>query len=1056
MRFVFMFCSLLVLLPFARGQEAAPLWLRYPAVSPDGRNIAFSYKGDIYRVSVDGGQAVQLTTHPGYDSRPVWSPDGERIAFQSDREGSLDIYVISANGGSPVRITAQSGDEIPCCFDPSGQFVYFTAVNGYSQECGQYPLADGMRQLYRVPIEGGRIVRLTSLPVNDAAINAEGNLFLYHDCKGYEDEWRKHHTSSITRDVWLFDAKQQTTKRLTFFDGEDREPVFTPGGQSFYYLSERSGCFNVWKADLENPSTPIQLTSHDRHPVRSLSVATDGTLCYSYDGEIYTLHEGGDPRKVEIVIRTDQVDAEETITTFSDGIREMAVSPGGKEVAFIYRGDLFVASTEFGTVRSLTNTPWQERQIDFSPDGRSIVYAAEKEGVWNIYSLSLVNKNEKGFTYATRWEEKQLTCSQDLPCFQPHYSPDGRYVAYLENRTTLKVLDLTTGKSVVALDGKYNYSYSDGDQEYAWSPDSRWLVVSYFEHGGWKHPDLGLVPADGSRPPINLTQSAYFDNNPQWVLRGNAILYRTDRHGYRNHGSWGTYSDLYLLFLRSGEWLNWQKSREEREIFGLDTLVDGPFELEELTDRMVRLTWSPSSVGDAYLTPDGRRLYYSASSQDGYDLWVKDFGNQSLRLCLKNGGGRLVPDEKSNRLFILSGGQIRILNLATEQCQALAFKAEFHWRPQKERSYIFEHVWKQMADKLYAPDMNGVDWAYYHDAYRRFLPHINNNYDFSEMVSEMLGELNVSHTGMRYYHRDRDITGHLGVFFDETYDGDGLRIVEILRQGPLDIPGKGIKPGVIIRAVNNRPILQDEDWLPLLNRTVGRRTLLTLYDPVSRKEWNVSVKPMASVDRLLYNRWVARQRAIVDSLSDGRIGYVHVQGMNSSSFRRVFSEALGLERNKEAIVIDTRFNTGGWLHEDLLTLFSGRKYMDISPRGQHVSIEPFNKWSKPSVLLVGEGNYSDAHAFPYGYRTLGLGKIIGMPVPGTMTLVWWEYQQDPSLQFGIPQMGIKANNGQYLEHQQLEPDIRVENNPNLLMRGIDQQLEKAVEVLLQELDSSPK
>ena len=178
--------------------------------------------------------------------------------------------------------------------------------------------------------------------------------------------------------------------------------------------------------------------------------------------------------------------------------------------------------------------------------------------------------------------------------------------------------------------------------------------------------------------------------------------------------------------------------------------------------------------------------------------------------------------------------------------------------------------------------------------------------------------------------------------------------------------------------------------------------------------------------------------------------------MDSPSFRKVFSEALGLERNKEAIVIDTRFNTGGWLHEDLLTLFSGRKYMDISPRGQHVSIEPFNKWSKPSVLLVGEGNYSDAHAFPYGYRALGLGKIVGMPVPGTMTLVWWERQQDPSLQFGIPQMGIRANNGQYLEHQQLEPDIRVENDPNALMRGIDQQLETAVKVLLQELDTPEK
>ena len=1051
-----MFCSWLALLSFAQGQEATPLWLRYPAISPDGGTIAFSYKGDIYRVSADGGPARQLTSHPAYDSRPVWSPDGKRIAFQSDREGSLDVYVMNADGGAPVRLTAQSGDEIPCCFDPSGRLVYFTAANGYSRECGQYPMDEGMRQLYSVPVNGGRIVRVTSLPVNDAAVSEDGDLFLYHDYKGYEDEWRKHHTSSVTRDVCLFDAKRQTTRRLTSFDGEDREPLFAPDGQSFYYLSERSGCFNVWKAGLTNPSTPVQLTSHDRHPVRSLSVAADGTLCYSYDGEIYTLHEGEKPRKVKISIVTDQVEAAEVITAFSDGIREMAVSPGGKEVAFIYRGDIFVVSTDFGTARCLTDTPFQERHIDFSPDGRSIVYAAERDGTWNIYALSLVDADEKSFVYANRLEEKLLTHSKNAPCFQPRYSPDGRRVAYLENRTTLKVLDLTTGKSVTALDGKYNYSYADGDQEFAWSPDGRWLVASYFEHGGWKHPDLGLVPADGSRLPVNLTCGAYSDDNPRWVLGGNAILYRTDYHGYRSHGSWGSNSDLYLLFLRSAEWHNWRKTREEREVYGVDSVRPGPFELDGLADRMERVTWSPSSVGDAYLTPDGRKLYYSASSQDGYDLWVKDFRDQSLRLCLKNGGGRLIPDEDSGRLFILSGGRIQVLDLATEQGKPLAFRAEFRLRPREERAYIFEHTWKQMADKLYDPEMNGVDWAYYRETYRRFLPHINNNYDFSEMVSEMLGELDVSHTGMRYYRNDRDITGKLGAFFDETYDGDGLRIAEILHQGPLDIPDKGIRPGVIIRAVNNRPILRGEDWLPLLNRTAGRRTLLTLYDPATRKEWNVTVKPAASVDRLLYNRWVAQRRAIVDSLSGGRVGYVHVRSMDSPSFRKVFSEALGLERNKEAIVIDTRFNTGGWLHEDLLTLFSGRKYMDISPRGQHVSIEPFNKWSKPSVLLVGEGNYSDAHAFPYGYRALGLGKIVGMPVPGTMTLVWWEWQQDPSLQFGIPQMGIRANNGQYLEHQQLEPDIRVENDPNALMRGIDKQLEKAVEVLLQELDSPEK
>ncbi len=1056
-------CFLLLVVLFggytAWAAQDNPLWLRYPAISPDGSKIAFCYKGDIYTVNANGGKAQQLTTHSAYDYKPVWSPDGSKIAFASDRTGNFDIFVMSAEGGEPTRLTWYSGADLPAFFSPDGKELYYTSSILYDVNYDQFPQS-AMNQLYKIPVNGGRTVQALTVAVNDPVVNQTGNKLLYHDYKGYEDNWRKHHTSSVTRDVWMYDMKTGKFTQLSKFEGENRNPVFTPDEKSVYYLSEQSGDFNIWKMPVDQKGAEKQITHYKKHPVRFLSIAQDGKMCYNWDGELYTVKEGENPQKVKVEIVTDRIEPAEIAMNMRSGARHVAVSPSGKEVAFIIRGDVFVTSVDYQTTKRITNTPAQERSVNFSPDGRSLVYAGERDGIWNIYTTSLVRPEEKMFTYATELKEQQITHSKDKPCFQPTWSPDGKSIAYLENRTTLKVIHPKTGKSVTVLDGKYNYSYGDGDQYYQWSPDSKWLLVRYFENGGWKNTDIGLVKADGSEGPLNLTRSAYADDDPQWALGGKAIVWTSDRNGYRSHGSWGSNSDIFIMFTDEEAWREWKRTKEEDELYkvkkdtarkDLHIVVDG------IRDRVQQLTWSPSSVGSFYLSPDGKKLYYSASSQDGYDLWVTDLKDQSTKIFLKGRGGSIIPTRDGKHMFVLSRGQITKVDLPGGKTSGVSYDADFLLRPALERQYILNHMWKQMADKVYAPDLNGVDWAYYKKEYEKFLPYINNNYDFKDLLGEMLGEMNVSHTGARYSNRSSgDVTGSLAAFYDETYTGNGLKIQEVITRGPLDLPGDKITAGMIIEKINGNPIEKGKDWFKLMNRTVGKRTVLGMYDPQTKKRWEEVVKPISkgSESSLLYDRWVEQRRAMVDKLSGGRIGYVHIKGMDSPSFRRVFSETLGLNRNKEAIVIDSRFNGGGWLHEDLVTLFSGKKYMDISPRGQHVAIEPFNKWSKPSILLAGEGNYSDAHAFPYSYKALELGKIVGMPVPGTMTLVWWETQQDPSLVFGIPQMGIKDNYGRYLEGQQLEPDIKVANTPETLIQGRDLQLERAVQELLNELKNT--
>jgi tricorn protease len=378
--------------------------------------------------------------------------------------------------------------------------------------------------------------------------------------------------------------------------------------------------------------------------------------------------------------------------------------------------------------------------------------------------------------------------------------------------------------------------------------------------------------------------------------------------------------------------------------------------------------------------------------------------------------------------------------------------SEMVLKQSEEKSYIFDHSWRQFKEKFYVEDMQGVDWDFYYTAYKRFLPYINNNYDFAEMLSEMLGEMNASHTGC-YYRAGMpgaDQTATLGVFYDYAYTGNGVKVAEVIEGGPLDKANSKIRPGNIIEMIDGVAINDSLDFYQLFNRKVNKITLLSVYDAAANKRWDETVKPISGGDEneLLYKRWVKKRREEVDKLSDGKIGYIHVRAMDDASMRNVFEEALGRNITKQAVIIDTRFNGGGNIHEQLSDFLNGKKYFDVIPHGQYVGSEPFDKWVKPSIVLMGESNYSDAHLFPVAYKIKGVGKLLGMPVPGTGTFVWWENQIDPSLVFGIPMGGWRSPDGKFCENNQTEPDILVRNEPDIMSGGRDQQIEAAVKELL--------
>ena len=863
------------------------------------------------------------------------------------------------------------------------------------------------------------------------------------------------------------------------------------------------------------------MTTFKTHPVRFLSVSDKGTLCYTYDGELYTQKSGARPEKVKVELVRDDEQQLATLK-FSQGATSASVSPDGKQIAFIVRGDVFVTSTDYATTKQITNTPAKEAAVSFAPDNRTLVYASERTGNWQLYTAKISRKEDPNFPNATLIEEEVLLPSKTVERTYPQYSPDGKELAFIEDRNRLMVLNLKTKKVRQVTDGSTWYN-TGGGFDYEWSPDGKWFTLEFIGNRHDPYSDVGIVSAQGGAT-TNLTNSGYISGAPRWVLDGNAILFQTERYGMRAHASWGSQQDVMLVFLNQDAYDRYRLSKEDFELLKefekeqkkakekddektkdgkkskaekadkgnvnkgkadkgksdkekskVDSSKDSDqeesaedkadqkeilVELNGIEDRIVRLTPNSSDLGSAILSKDGEDLYYFSAFEGGYDLWKMNLREKDTKRLhkLNTGWASLMLDKKGD-IFLLGSRIMQKMDAKSDALKSISYQAEMKMDLAAERETMFDHVYKQHQKRFYNVNMHGVDWDAMTNAYRKFLPHIDNNYDFAELLSEWLGELNVSHTGGRYSPKGKgDVTSNLGLLFDWNYQGKGMQIAEIIEKGPFDHSRTKVKAGCIIEKINGEEITLDNDITCLLNNKAGKKTLISIYNPQNKERWEEVVMPVTNgqLNGLLYKRWVKQRAADVEKWSKGRLGYVHIQSMGDDSFRTVYSDILGKYNNCEGIVIDTRFNGGGRLHEDIEILFSGQKYFTQVVRGREACDMPSRRWNKPCIMLQCEANYSNAHGTPWVYKHQKIGKLVGMPVPGTMTSVSWETLQDPSLVFGIPIVGYRLPDGSYLENTQLEPDVKVANNPETVVKGEDTQLKVAVDELLKEIDSQKK
>lgn len=1040
-------------------------WLRYPAISPDGRMIVFTYKGDLYRVPAAGGAAVPLTTHPAHDFMPVWSRDGRQIAFASDRYGNFDIFVMPAAGGEARRLTFHSANEFPYAFSHDDQQVIFGATRLDDVAHRQHPHGS-QGELYQVPATGGRTRQLLTIAAEEVSVSRDGGSLLFMDKPGGENPWRKRHQSAATRDIWVHDRQSGSFRRITTFPGEDRSPVFTTDERGFYYLSEASGSFNVHRMNLDGTGDE-QLTRFRDYPVRFLTRADNGTLAFGYDGQVYTMVPGGQPQQVSIALAVDAKANNERVVTVTGGVGQLAVSPSGKEVAFVFRGDVFVTSVEGGITKQITRTPVPETGVGFSPDGRALIYASERDGRWGIYEARRARESEPYFYASTVIAETPVIVSERQN-FQPSYSPDGTEIAYIEDFTTLRIYTIASRQTRTLLTDRQIFA-TGPSHHFEWSPDGKWLLFN-FNKPGIAPSDVGIVATDGRGEPINLTQSGFSDAGATWILDGQAMLFRSNRDGLKALAmTGGTQADAYAMFFTQAAWDRHNLTKEELALVkeaeeraekdrprGDTTRAAPPapvaLELAAAPDRRARLTIHSSSLGDALVSKDGETLYYLARFERGLNLWSTTLRTRETRqvLTLNANNGRMVWDKEQKYIFLLADGAISRIDPSNGRRDNVSVRGEMIADGLAERSAGFDQLWRRVRDVFYTRDFHGADWDALRPRYEKYVPHVGNNHEFAELLSELLGELNVSHSGARFNQSTPtdDATASLGIFYDQQSTAAGIVITEVMRGGPLDKAGMNIRAGMVVEAIDGEPIGTDRDLAEFLNRKADRNVLLALRDGNATRE--VVVKPVnqAAENRLRYLRWVRMNQEEVERLSQGRLGYVHVPGMNDGAYRSFFEEVLGKYPDREGLVVDTRFNGGGDLVADLVMFLSGVRFFDYTTDTRSRGFEPNFRWTRPSVTLANEGNYSDGHCFAWAYQELKIGPLIGMPVPGTCTFAGGNSLLD-GVSFGAPGMGVKdATTGRYLENWQTDPDIRVRNEYGPTAAGRDQQLEAAVRELL--------
>jgi tricorn protease len=1079
-----------------------------PGISPDGSTIAFSSGGDIWTVPAAGGEARLLISHPAYESRPLYSPDGKWLAFNSNRTGSGDVYVLNLSTSELRRLTYDDGYEDVSGWSPDSKYVYFSTASHD---------INAMRDVYRVRVEGG-----TPMPVSNsrymtefwAAPSPDGKSVAF-DARGVASSqwWRNGHSHLDESEIWLWKPAEggESFERLTEGGAKDLWPMWSKDGGTLYFVSDRSGVQNLWCMPLHGKAK--QLTSFTKGRVLWPSMAmadggaaggaggaAGGTIVFERDFAIWK-YDIGSGKASEISIKRlglpspglPPATAGEGGRRAGEGMRDMKLSPDGKKIAFVEHGEVFVSAATGGDAFRATFTGANESQLVWAPNSNAICYVSDREEVSHIYEYNFITNKESRLT------------ADGKDDWTPVYSPDGKALVFVRDNKELRVLDRATGKETV-LAKAYMGRSPNGGTTTKFSPDGKWVAFGATGPKGFRN--VYVVPlAGGDTRPVSFLANTN-GGNINWGEDGKYILFTTgQRTEIRNIARVDLVSKkpefsedkFQRLFIEQStspsapvnpaeptynktapapgdssvaEGGRGRMGGRGRGVMGAIPRTEIDF--KDLNERLTLLELGGADVNDVIISRDGivvvsatiggqGNLYlYSApeGGRGGGAARGAGAGNSPLRPLTTTPGmkaeAQFSPDGKE--VYYVSQGGIESVSLDTKLSKPISTRTEMEVDFDQEKVEAFRQAWTAQKRGYADPDMNGVDWNAVYKTYEPVVAGVASSDELRRVLALMVGELNSSHSGVGGASGFvPTATGRLGLGFDRAeYEEHGkLKITEVIDGGPADLTGM-VHVGDFLVSIDGKAVGAGDNLDEILENKVGRKVVLG----VSGAEKNVTVKPvnLATEKGLLYKQWVRDQRAYVNKISNGRLGYVHMNDMGEESLNQLYIDLDADNQNKEGVVVDVRNNNGGFVNPYALDVLTRKSYLTMINRGLPGAPARAQLGQRslelPTILLTNQHSLSDAEDFTEGYRAMGLGKVVGEPTGG-----WIIFTGSVNLIDGstvrMPGSKILDHEGKVMELHPRPVDIPV-SNPIGGARGADLQTQVAVTELLKEIDAAKK